>query len=550
MTVNDLSVSAPDGSTNTLLVSGIGTNLPLTILTSLSVSNGGVLSLSNAVANVSGITNGNFSLGGNLVIQNASLLVSNVFACGQDPGSPGTLTVAGGTGNFSGTLCVGLNTNAIGSVLLAGGQLVISNGPSAFGLYGAGQMTISNNSTLTSDRAVIVGLGAGSQGDVTMDSSSWIAGEHLIVGQDRGATGTVRITGGQLTVTNTSLTLIGGAGSGQQVWSNATITVGALEVGADPGSQCTLTIAGGTNKVQGGLFVGTGIGATGVVWMTGGQLITTNWPVVVAPWGYGVVTISNGDWLGNSMLLGSASVIASTNIVGTLSRGFVNLDGGSVTLLSKLVIGNCPIPNPPTLSFAVGGVGVVNVTGGSLFVTNAAHNAFIDVRNGQLNLNGGLLQVDKLVMTNTCGLFTHGGGTLIVGSLVLATNTDADGDGMLNGWEQAYGLDPLTPNAGDDPDGDGFTNFQEFQTGTDPTNSASALRITSIVCTNNDVNITWTTAGGRTNVVQISTDLSGSYSNISPNIVITGSNETTTNYTHVGAATDFPARFYRVRLVP
>ena len=49
---------------------------------------------------------------------------------------------------------------------------------------------------------------------------------------------------------------------------------------------------------------------------------------------------------------------------------------------------------------------------------------------------------------------------------------DADGDGLLNGWEQQYGLNPLDGSgphgAGGDPDADGKTNAQEFVDGTHP----------------------------------------------------------------------------------
>ena len=71
----------------------------------------------------------------------------------------------------------------------------------------------------------------------------------------------------------------------------------------------------------------------------------------------------------------------------------------------------------------------------------------------------------------------------------------------------------------------------------------------------NDVNITWLTAGVRTNVVQATTvDADGGYTNnftdISSPIIIPVSGDTTTNFTDFGAVTNNPARYYRVRLVP
>jgi hypothetical protein len=52
---------------------------------------------------------------------------------------------------------------------------------------------------------------------------------------------------------------------------------------------------------------------------------------------------------------------------------------------------------------------------------------------------------------------------------------DTDGDGIPDGWERAYGLDPLNPlDAGEDPDHDGLTNLQEAIAGTDPWNPVDA----------------------------------------------------------------------------
>jgi hypothetical protein len=124
-------------------------------------------------------------------------------------------------------------------------------------------------------------------------------------------------------------------------------------------------------------------------------------------------------------------------------------------------------------------------------------------------------------------------------------------------WQQLYfGCTLCSPAAGNaDPDGDGLDNNAEFLAGTDPTSSASGLRIISTKTSGNDMVVTWTTAGGRTNIVQVNAgDGSGAYTNdftdLSGEIVIAGSGDQTTNYTDSGGATNGPSRFYRVRLAP
>jgi len=134
---------------------------------------------------------------------------------------------------------------------------------------------------------------------------------------------------------------------------------------------------------------------------------------------------------------------------------------------------------------------------------------------------------------------------------LLDPNGNQNGDGIPNGWKQQYGLDPFNPTvAGADPDGDGMSNLQEYLAGTDPTNSASYFHIFSIAPQGNDTVITWMTVGGLTNAVETTSDPGGSYSNISGNIIVTGSGLTTTNYLDPGSFTNSPLQFYRIRLVP
>jgi len=153
------------------------------------------------------------------------------------------------------------------------------------------------------------------------------------------------------------------------------------------------------------------------------------------------------------------------------------------------------------------------------------------------------------------------------------TNSYLDVGGAINGPTRFYrvrlvdGTPPLTPfqlwqlqyfkcttcpqaAATADPDGDGQDNWAEFLAGTDPTNGASAFRIIAVAQDGNDIHVTWTTTGGRTNVVETTSNLTNSYSSVSSNIVISGSGDQTNSYVDVGGATNAPAYFYRVRFVP
>ena len=100
-----------------------------------------------------------------------------------------------------------------------------------------------------------------------------------------------------------------------------------------------------------------------------------------------------------------------------------------------------------------------------------------------------------------------------------------------------------------DPSGDGEDNYSKFLAGMNPTNRASYFHILSAIPQNNDMFVTWLAGGGRTNVLQVTTNLGENWSNVSPNIVLSGSGDSVTNYLDVGALNGNSTRFYRVLLV-
>jgi PKD repeat protein len=148
----------------------------------------------------------------------------------------------------------------------------------------------------------------------------------------------------------------------------------------------------------------------------------------------------------------------------------------------------------------------------------------------------------------------------VSGSGGSGTNTQVNYIAVLTpfqAWQIQYFGSTTNPAAasGADPDGDGQNNLAEFLAGTIPTNSASGLRITSITAQGSDVQVTWATAGGQTDVVQATAGLlDGSYStnflDLSPLIIISGSGDAITNYLDNGGATNVPGRYYRVRMQP
>jgi PKD repeat protein len=117
-------------------------------------------------------------------------------------------------------------------------------------------------------------------------------------------------------------------------------------------------------------------------------------------------------------------------------------------------------------------------------------------------------------------------------------------------WQAYYFGSTTNPDAAPDadPDHDGMTNWAEFQAATDPTNSASALRVTTVAVEGSDLRIAWTMGAGKTNVLQRADQIDGTsdFSDIFT-VLAVGS---VTNYLDAGAATNVSGHYYRVRLGP
>lgn len=547
--------------------------------------------------NVPGLYVGLFGTG-QFTASNSTVRSSGGLDVGSQAGARGTYTSVNTTNTFTGII-IGESGAGTGSVVLIGGQLTETNSPINVGLSGVGLLSVSNTTMLTS--GIILGKNSGSVGQFTFAGGSMVLSNLTTTGTVAGVTRTILVTGGQLVLTNTPTTISTDSLS-RVTLSNGTLQVSALTVipSATAGS---LTVAGGNLNVGGDLNC---IGPGTALWLTGGQVTVTNGnafagqiaisngtfmahDLFIGNSGFGTVTVAGGALVmtsgGNGLVIGNGSATGTVWLTGgnlvannaTISvgglfspavgnliisngsvqaanmllasqssgRGSVVIAGGTHSVYANMILGD---------SSCVG-TGTVTMTGGQLYITNAAGNATLDIEGGTFILMGGVLHMNKIQMVNPCTHFINMGGTVTYDSYVLLSNRDDDGDGIPNSYELSHGLNALDPiNATKDTDGDGQSDLEEYLAGTDATDPTSVFRITSVVRTNNNMRITWFTAGGHTNRVYYSTgDTDGSYNdvfaNLSSFIIIPGTGPVTTNYTDVGGATNVPARYYRVRLI-
>jgi T5SS/PEP-CTERM-associated repeat protein len=520
----------------------IGNNAPATSNSVLVAGTGSVWRISAS------LYVGNSGGGNDLVISNGGRVASGVYSYVGYNSSTNSVLVSGPGSLWNSSMYTYLYLGYSG----AGNSLVISNG----GAVLSDQGTIGLNASSSSNRVLIAGSGS-----IWSNSSSFCLGYYgsansLVISNGGKLFNGYGSVGNKYGSGSNNSALVTGTGS---VWRSDSLTI------STGGSSNTLVINNGGMVVDGSGSIAAGGGRNNSVLVTGPGSMWTNTSLSIGDSGNGnSLVVSNGAHVINGIAYVGCNFTVppfpSTNEArvadggvwqnGALyvgyggSRNRVVVAGGSV-LATSLVIG---ATSPTCDNF-------VELDSGSLFVTNATGDAVLEVRNGTLVLNGGTLQVDTFVMTNACGLFVPHGGTLLYNHLVLDPNLSALGDGIPNGWKQQYGFDPLNPAvATTDPDGDGFSNLQEYLAGTDPTNSASYFHIVCVTPTNAaDVLVSWVTGDERTNALQATAgDTSGGYNTngFADIFTVTNTLGTVTNYLDAGAATNFPARYYRVRVVP
>ncbi len=255
------------------------------------------------------------------------------------------------------------------------------------------------------------------------------------------------------------------------------------------------------------------------------------------------------------------AAITATNVLGP--DPFLTLGGSTLTMNNNLNLGGTSILDLALGTNATEIAVTGNLTlGGALNISDGG--GFTDTTY-KLFTYGGTLTYNTVTVNSTPNpnfTYTISTNTVRQVNLVVASPAPPPQDPFVAWALKYFGCTndgtlctQAAPNA--DPYGKGISNTNQFLVGLDPTNPASQFRITSVAPQQGtNMVITWTTAGGHTNMVQVTDgDATGGYTNNFTDIpssqtILPGSGDTATNFVDSGGATNVPSRYYHVRLVP
>jgi 1,4-alpha-glucan branching enzyme len=209
-----------------------------------------------------------------------------------------------------------------------------------------------------------------------------------------------------------------------------------------------------------------------------------------------------------------------------------NLDGVSLGLTGPNISWHTVDNTAKVLSFHRWGAGpndqvmvVLNCSNTS--ITNYSMSGFPANGNWFVNLNSDWTKYGADFANRGSSMVSVSGGTgsvsvgpysLLILSRNALANLDADGDGLLNGWEQQYFGDPVAALAYADNDSDGANNLQEQAAGTDPTSAGSVLKFIDIQLTSTNAVLTWKGGQSVRQLIQQTADLNGPWNPMFTNV--------------------------------
>ncbi len=578
--VRSLLISAPPGSTNTLLVTGLAGGSPFTTSGTVSVNAGSVLRVTNST--VSALNT--FDVSGALILDSGLIdttpnfvgvrvgrasgttgtvqLNGGILACfglrlGDLSGSSTACTINGGTLLCTSVLSVGELLNSPASLTLLSGEVIATNDLTKVGNLGIGQWNQSGGTATFAYLSIADNLAGTmnlSNGVVIVNprsSSDWFrignfdtgifnqyGGASIVhsafhVGDSPGISGFANILGGQFFATN-DLCAIGRYGFGVMTVSNATVVLTNTSVGRhDSASGILLVLSNASVTCLDAISIGRFTNSQGSVQIAGGNLTVLNDDIWAGREGSGDFTISNGTVRARSMLLG----VPDDPLIPP--QGTATFAGGTTILSSNLLIGAAGFLSAQA-----------TLAGGALFITNQTATGAIVVQNGTFTLSGGTLAVDAIVAVTNGAQFTFNSGTLSAGSITVSNGAPfVVGNGvnpatlLLQGGIYSF-ADGLVIASNATVAGCGTILGSITNNGTLNTNCGANVIITAITRVGNTATVSFSTVTGATHVLEFKNVLSDPvWSAILPGVIGNGG---LTNQQDLAATNG--SRFYRIHV--
>jgi len=441
LTVQWLSLTAPPGATNTLLLSSLGLSNPLVFQTGLELLDGSMLRITNSALQTL-LTNDHVNMDGTVILDSGLIdfgdttvtarvgrVTSGTFIINGGAVSAGTMTVGGltnssgflnvngGALNVAELLSVGRNPGTTGIVAILGGQVSVLSNDTRIGDEAFGTMTVSNATCSFYDLQV----GRNSVGRLELQPGAVVqVALDTALGRFTGASGTALIDGGQL-LCDSQRVFVGRGGEGQLAVSAGLLRAGSVLVAGDTtnsiGGSGIATLSGGSIILSSNLIVGSASYSTGQVSVTGGELVVTNSA------GSATVFASSGNFV-----LSGGSLVTDWLVV-TNASGQVLFRGGTLETKSTTVANGAP--------FVVGdgtSTAVLALRGG----THSFANGLIISSNATLTGCGTIMGsvINYGTISTNCG----GGSLPIPVAMSLSRNGAADAISFLSSTGSVYTL--------------------------------------------------------------------------------------------------------------
>ena len=351
-----------------------------------------------------------------------------------------------------------------------------------------GTMTVSNSASVdTSTRQTYLGTLDGSTGNLTVQSGGTFTGDRFFIGNNDGGTGNVTVTGSGSTLTSDNKLYVGNNGTGTMMISNSADVTSTDEtiLGSSSTGTGSMTVTGSGSTLTSGNLMKIGAGGTGTLTIadSGAVSVTNNKNVLIAD-----SSGSNGTLNVNT----NSTLSSHRLVVGSQGTGAMTISGSAdVTSADETIVGSTNTSNG---SLTVTGSGSTLASGSFLKVgasgtgtMTIADSAAVTVNNnkdfylGAASGSNGTLNVNTNATMSAYNLFVANSGTA---NMTVDGSADVSTANNVNIGAQSTGNGNLTVTGS----GTTLTVGGELKSGINGTGSLT-ISDSAVVTVNNNKNM-------------------------------------------------------------